>query len=91
MPFRKELLELLRAQPMSLAELARLLDASPKQVEDDLRHLVRSLKHEKSRLVVTPARCRHCGFHFQKDKLHKPGKCPQCHGTWIQEPLLEIK
>jgi predicted Zn-ribbon and HTH transcriptional regulator len=23
--------------------------------------------------------------------LHKPGKCPQCHSTWIQGPLFDIE
>jgi predicted Zn-ribbon and HTH transcriptional regulator len=23
--------------------------------------------------------------------LHKPGKCPKCHGTWIQGPLFDIE
>jgi predicted Zn-ribbon and HTH transcriptional regulator len=23
--------------------------------------------------------------------LHKPGKCPHCHSTWIQGPLFDIE
>ena len=60
-------------------------------IEDDLRHLIKSLRHSEYRLRITPAHCRKCGFTFQKEKLHKPGKCPHCHETWIQEPLLEIE
>ena len=24
-------------------------------------------------------------------ELHKPSKCPCCHESWIQDPLLEIE
>ncbi len=88
--FRKGLITLLLDNPMSLVDIARSLVMPPKDIEDDLRHLVRSLKHSEYRLVIMPAHCRKCGFQFHKDKLHKPGKCPHCHETWIQEPLLEV-
>ncbi len=89
--FRKDLISLLQDSPLGLKDTAKLLEMRPREVEDDLKHLMKSLKHSKYRLHVIPARCRKCGFKFQQDKLHKPGKCPRCHGTWIQEPLLEIK
>ena len=88
--FRKGLITMLQGHPMGLAEIAHALDIPQRDVEDDLHHLQKSLKHEEYRLVIHPATCRNCGFHFRTDKLHKPGKCPQCHGTWIQEPLLEV-
>lgn len=88
--YRKELVDVLKDNPMGLHELSQLLGMPIKTVEDDLQHLIKSLKHSRYELVITPAVCRKCGFHFDKQKLHKPGKCPQCHGTWIREPLLEV-
>ncbi|MHC4269219.1 MAG: transcriptional regulator [Planctomycetota bacterium] len=88
---RKDLIELLRNNSMGLVEIAGHLEVSPKDVEDDLRHLIKSLKHSDCFLVVTPAYCRKCDFTFNKDKLHKPGKCPQCNSTWIQGPLFDIE
>jgi len=41
--------------------------------------------------VVEPARCRKRGFRFHSEKLHKPGKCPRCKGTWISEPLIAVE
>ena len=87
--FRKDLIDLLLNNPTSVHEIARLLDLTPKDVADDLRHLARSLRHSDYQLRVTPARCRKCGFTFSPDKITKPGKCPACRGTWISEPLLE--
>ena len=89
--YRKGLITLLQDSPMGLAEIARLMDITQKDVEDDIQHLIKSLKHSEYRLIITPAQCRKCGFIFHKDKLHKPGKCPQCHGTWISEPLFEVR
>lgn len=88
--FRKGLINMLLDNPLSLAEIARQLDVSPRDVEDDLHHLYKSMKRLGYRLVIYPAECRKCGFKFKKDKLHKPGKCPHCHETWIQEPLIEV-
>ncbi len=89
--FRKDLIELLLMRPMSIQKIARLLEERPRDVEDDLHHLLKSLKKSPCRVVVTAARCRKCDFRFHDDKLHKPGKCPRCHETWITEPLIEIR
>jgi predicted Zn-ribbon and HTH transcriptional regulator len=89
--FRRELIDWLLDNPTSVAELARELGVRPREVEEDLHHLLRSLKHQPYRAVVTPAQCRKCGFTFRAEKLTKPGKCPKCHATWISEPLVAIE
>jgi len=88
--FRKELLDMLLNNPMSIKEIAHLLELPVKDVEDDVRHLHKSIKHMKYRMQIIPARCLKCDFQFHKDKLHKPSKCPLCHGTWIEEPQIGI-
>ncbi len=88
--FRRELLEWLRNKPYTLSELALRFECKPRDVEEDLRHLERSLGRQGLRLVVDPARCRHCGFTFSKHKLRKPGKCPRCRHTWIEEPRVWV-
>ena len=89
--FRKDLIELLRGAPRSVADIAELLELKPKDVEDDLRHLLKSLRHSCYRVEITPARCRHCDFVFHADKLGKPGKCPRCRETWISPPRIHIE
>lgn len=89
--YRKGLIPMLLGQPHSIGELARLLDETPKDLEQDLIHFFKTLKHLPYHAVVEPAKCRHCGFVFHRDKLHKPGKCPQCKGTWISEPRISIE
>lgn len=88
--FRKDLLQLLLHHPMSVRDIARELDVAPEAVVEDLRHLLRSLKRSQLRAVVTPARCRKCGFAFDTGKLTKPSRCPLCRGTWVSEPRLAV-
>jgi len=87
---RKELIPLLAAQPLTLRQIAHQVRLKPAEVEDDLRHLAKSLVHGDWKLLVNPARCRKCGFEFGPDKLHKPSKCPECHGTWLSEPEIGV-
>ena len=89
--FRKDLIETLRGNPMTVSQIARLVDESPARVADDLNHLFRSLKHTEYKAIVEPARCRACGFEFSEQKLTKPSKCPECHSTWVLEPKIEIQ
>ncbi|WP_455208878.1 hypothetical protein [Kaarinaea lacus] len=88
--FRKELIDVLRDNPMGLKDIAEFLETPVKDVEDDLRHLQKSIKHTEYRMEIIPARCHKCDFRFSKDKLHKPSKCPKCHKTWIYEPRISI-
>jgi predicted Zn-ribbon and HTH transcriptional regulator len=89
--FRKDLIEMLLGNPMTVSQIARLVDESPRRVADDLQHLFRSLKHTEYKAVVQPARCRACGFEFSGDKLTKPSKCPECHSTWVLEPKIGVE
>ena len=89
--FRKNLIPLLLENPLSLTQIARLVDEPPKDVEADLRHLLKSLKHTEFIADVTPARCRKCGFEFDGTRLAKPSKCPECKATWILEPRVAIR
>jgi predicted Zn-ribbon and HTH transcriptional regulator len=88
--FRKELIDLLLGNPMSITQIARSVGEPPGQVADDLGHLLRSLKHTAYRAAIEPARCRACGFEFSDEKLNKPSKCPECHSTWVLEPRIAI-
>ena len=91
MTFRKDLLTLLTDQPRSVSALARELGLKRGDVEDDLRHALRSARAAGHAIVVVPARCRTCGFTFNEEKLTKPGKCPACRGTRLYEPQVSVQ
>jgi predicted Zn-ribbon and HTH transcriptional regulator len=88
--FRKDLLNVLADRPRSVSWIARELGLRRDDVEDNLRHLIRSARAAGHRVVVDPARCRVCGFQFAEDKLSKPGKCPACRSTWLFEAQVGI-
>jgi hypothetical protein len=88
--FRKDLLGLLSDQPRSVSSIAREMRLDRKDVEDDLRHAIRSARAAGHDVVIVPAQCRSCGFAFSDDKLSKPGKCPQCRGTRLFEAQIKI-
>jgi len=88
--FRKDLLALLQAAPRSVSSVARQLRLPKGDVEEDLRHLIRSTRASGQRVIVEPACCRTCGFTFDEEKLSKPGKCPQCRGSRILEAQIRI-
>jgi predicted Zn-ribbon and HTH transcriptional regulator len=89
--YRKGLIPLLLDHPMTVVEIAAQLGISPRDVADDLAHLLKSLEHSDYVAVVTPAHCRKCEFTFEKHKLKKPSKCPRCRGTWIEPPKVHVE
>jgi predicted Zn-ribbon and HTH transcriptional regulator len=91
MAFRKDILTLLSVERRSVSSLARELGLKRGDVEEDLRHALRSARAAGHQVVVTPARCRTCGFTFDEEKLSKPSKCPACRGTRLYEPQIRVE
>ena len=83
-------MEILSAEPRTVTRLARELGLARRDVEEDLRHMIRSARAAGHRVVIEPAKCRACGYVFGEVKLAKPGKCPSCRSTWLFEAVLRI-
>ena len=91
MAFRRQLIELLSDDYRSASSLARELGMTRGDVEDDLRHALRSVRAAGHDIEIVPARCKSCGFVFGEDKLLKPGRCPACKGSRLFEPMMRIR
>ena len=91
MTLRKSLLDALSVQPRSVSSLARELGLKRGDVEDDLRHAIRSARAAGQHVVIEPARCRACGFTFGEDKLAKPSRCPSCRSERLYEAQIRIE
>ncbi|MGH8189030.1 MAG: transcriptional regulator [Steroidobacteraceae bacterium] len=87
---RRYLLDLLSAEPRSVSSLARELGMTRGDVEEDLRHAIRSAEAQGHRVEVIPAHCNSCSFVFGEEKLSKPSRCPACKDTRLFEPMLRI-
>jgi predicted Zn-ribbon and HTH transcriptional regulator len=91
MAFRRDLIKALSTAPRSVSSLARELGIDRRDLEDDLRHAIRSAEAAGHHIVIEPARCRQCGFVFSGDRLAKPGKCPECRGSRLYEAQIRIE
>lgn len=91
MTLRKDLIALLTHQPQSVSAIARELGLKRGDVEEDLRHAIRSAEAAGYRIVVIPARCKACGFTFDERKLSKPSKCPACRNARLFEPQISVR
>jgi transcriptional regulator len=87
---RRELIDLLSQQPRSVSSIAREMGLRRGDVEEDLRHAVRSAVAAGYRVEVMPARCKTCGFVFSDERLTKPGRCPSCKESRVLEPQIRL-
>lgn len=91
MTIRTDLVALLTSEPRSVSSLARELRLTKGELEDHLRHAIRTARAAGHPVIIEPAVCRTCGFEFAEDRLLKPGKCPQCRGTRIVEARVRVE
>jgi transcriptional regulator len=91
MAFRRQIIELLSHEPRSASSIAREMGLRRGEIDDDLRHALRSAAVAGHRIEVIPARCKDCGFTFAPDRLIKPGRCPVCKGSRLFEALIRIQ
>ena len=89
---RRRIASALDSIPMSAKEISAEVGVSEKEVYGHLEHIRRTLNRTERFFIVTPAKCRQCGFVFRKrDRLRKPGKCPVCQSEQIGEPMFSVK
>ena len=90
MAFRRQIIDLLSREPRSASSIAREMGLRRGEIEEDLRHALRSAGAAGHRIEIIPARCKDCGFTFAADRLVKPGRCPACKGSRLFEALIRI-
>lgn len=89
---RQDLVATLEGGEVSFEDLRRLLELPVSVLEEDLRHLERSLRGAGRRLLVTPARCPACGFtlRVRAGRFATPSRCPRCRNERLEPPRLAI-
>ena len=89
---RQMIIDILLEWPATAKELSARVRIPEKDVLPHLAHIRKSLHHGQQRLMMEPASCRACGFVFQKRaRLRKPGRCPSCHQSFIEQPIFRIQ
>lgn len=88
---RHAIMALLGEGKISAREISAAVGVREKDVYSHLEHIEQSCRREKRRLEITPACCKGCGFVFRKrSRLTRPGRCPVCQGTAMDEPLYHL-
>jgi predicted Zn-ribbon and HTH transcriptional regulator len=90
---RRELIGWLSQQEWSFDALRRDLGISVRLLEEDLRHVERTLHGSGRSLLVTPPRCAACDFVFRgraPRRFHTPSRCPRCRSEAIEAARLRV-
>jgi predicted Zn-ribbon and HTH transcriptional regulator len=90
---RQSLMDLLNERELSFEELRGELAASVRLLEDDLKHVDRSLRHGDRRLAVKPAQCAACGYEFRgraPRHFHTPSRCPRCRSEHVLDARFRV-
>jgi hypothetical protein len=54
-------------------------------------HVERSVASSGGKFIVTPSQCQLCGYVFEaRRRLTRPGRCPACRRSKLQNPSFRI-
>ena len=88
---RRRMVEILSQWEMSALDLSQELGVAEKIILSHLPHVIRSVGSKGQKVVIQPAGCLACGFQFkERDRLTRPGRCPQCKKSHISPPRFRI-
>jgi predicted Zn-ribbon and HTH transcriptional regulator len=91
MTVRKEIIDRLKENKMSIREIALHYHITTEEVATDLMHIGKSIYPRQELRMEIPV-CRTCGFQFkERAKLKPPSKCPKCRHEKITEPKFWIE
>lgn len=88
---RQQIIERLAEDEWEFDDLRRDFGLTVKVLEEDLRHIERSLRSRDQRLRFRKAQCGVCDFVFKTTALHPPGRCPSCRDRRISGPWFRIE
>jgi predicted Zn-ribbon and HTH transcriptional regulator len=89
---RERIVSLLEENEWSFDGLRRELELQVVRLDEELRHVERSVRSRGMTLAVRSARCRGCGFTFSRARSFKPpGRCPRCRRSDVAGPWLRVR
>lgn len=89
---RKQITTVLEGRTLSARELSIHVRVSEKEIYENIEHIRKAKGRNKFKLIISPARCKKCGFIFKKrERIRRPSKCPLCRSESIEDPLFSIK
>ena len=84
---RREIIRMLDGNRLPVGVLSKEVRLSEREIYAHLEQIKRS-----GLLLIIPAKCDDCGFVFaDRHRVKKPGKCPKCKSTHIEQPLFTLR
>lgn len=88
---RQEMIALLKTGWQDVRGLSQALGIREKEVHGHLAHVSRSIRRGQGHLICDPFECLGCGYRFKdRERFTRPGRCPRCRKTWIQNAAWRI-
>jgi predicted Zn-ribbon and HTH transcriptional regulator len=89
---RQKIISTLEGRTLSAKNISGTVRISEKEVYEHICHIQKTVHKRNYKLIITPAKCKRCGFSFKKrEKIKKPGKCPICRSEAIREQFFSIR
>lgn len=89
---RQEMIDVLSEGPQTIRDLSQAVGIMEKDVVAHLPFIEKSLKRQGKVLKNQPYQCMGCGFVFEgRKKYSKPGKCPSCKKSRIEQAFFWIE
>jgi predicted Zn-ribbon and HTH transcriptional regulator len=89
---RQQIIAILTEQETGARDLSKMVGVSERDVYAHLEHIAKSVVAQHKKFVIRPSICRRCGFEFEnRRRLTRPGRCPNCKGSHLEEPLFRIE
>ncbi len=87
---REQIVVRLSEVALDFEQLRTELDVPVHVLDEDLRHVARSVRGAGGRLHVERPECSDCGFRFRRESFKPPGRCPRCRSHRISGPVLRV-
>jgi predicted Zn-ribbon and HTH transcriptional regulator len=84
------IVRLLTGEEWVMDDLRHELAITVATLEEDLRHIERSVRASGRRLRIRSSICADCGFRLSSKALHPPGRCPKCRSGNLDGPWVHI-
>jgi len=88
---RQQIIDLLSEEEMGVRDLSQILKIKEKEILEHLPHIEKSVQSIQKKIQIIPSRCLSCGFIFEdRKRFSRPGRCPRCRDTRIENPMFRI-
>jgi predicted Zn-ribbon and HTH transcriptional regulator len=92
---RQQIMDLLEQKEWDARALSQRLGIREREVYAHIPHILRSAESAGKKLVISGPECMSCGFKFEgrkkdREKIGKPGRCPNCKAERIAPPRFTI-